>query len=174
MRLTTLPPVVVANAATLPAAFERAFGQSTLRRLHGESFNATPWANNRRAVSFELSVDNVPGEVRRFFCGNRLRVNTREVAAVTPESITLRVKMRMHFVGSELFIVRPRYRLERVRGPTSSTDSSGPNDSDHVLLHAEVESHALLPPPLCNVVEAFMDASARAQLQRFAQELQID
>ena len=37
MRLTTVPPTLVAGASTLPAAFERAFGVPTLRRLHGDA-----------------------------------------------------------------------------------------------------------------------------------------
>ena len=149
----------MANATTLPVAFEHAFGSSTLRRLHGDTFTASPWHKNLRSCSFELAMPaHVPSEIRRIFCGNRLRVSVRDRVTCDPKVISVRSKMRMHFVGSELFIVRPRYRLE-------------PSPCGGVLLHAEVENHALLPPPLCGMVEAFMDASARAQLLRFSREL---
>ena len=163
MRLTTVPPTLVAGASTLPAAFERAFGVPTLRRLHGDAVDATPWRKSSRKVDFDMSVSGVPSECRRFFCGDRLRVSTTQTAAVHGEdAISVRVKMRMHFVGSELFIVRPRYRLVPAPGGVG------------VHLLAEVENHALLPPPLCNVVEAFMDASSRAQLQRLAADVETE
>lgn len=131
-RVTRLPPFVVSGAATLADAFDRAFGEDALRRAHGDSLQVSSWSACERVYGFEIDVHAVPAEVRRVFCGDRLR---------------------MHFVGRELFVVRPRFSL-----------ACAP---DGVLLTAEVEQHALLPPPLCNIVEAFMDASSRSQLERF-------
>ena len=159
MRVTVATPVNL-GPVTMAAAFERVFGLQTLRRMHGDSFEATAWAAQSRTVKFEIRFDAVPPEVRRFFCGDRLRVRLHQRATVQDGSVSVRDKMRMHFVGSELFIVRPRHRIEaRPEG---------------VFFTAEVENHAMLPPPLCNIVEAFMDASSRAQLERFSKILLED
>lgn len=152
-RVTRLPPFVVSGAATLADAFDRAFGEDALRRAHGDSLQVSSWSACERVYGFEIDVHAVPAEVRRVFCGDRLRITCRQRVNATPERITVRDRLRMHFVGRELFVVRPRFSL-----------ACAP---DGVLLTAEVEQHALLPPPLCNIVEAFMDASSRSQLERF-------
>ena len=152
MRVTNLPALRL-GVASLPEAFERVFGADMLRRIHGDSLALTPWSGGKRTVRFEIRLDGVPPEVRRIFCGQTMRVTCRQQTTVSASTISVRDKLRMHFVGRELFIVRPRFLLESLP------------DGD-VVLTAEVENHAMLPPPLCNVVEAFMDASSRAQLER--------
>lgn len=158
MRLTVLPPFTVAGAATLAEAMDRVFGDGAMRRLHGSTLTHTPWTpaghmRMERSLRFEIEMKGVPHEVRRFICGDRLRISARQRASYEARAVNIDNKMRMHFVGRELFIVRPRYRLQET--PTG------------VDMHAEVENHAMLPPPLCHVIEGFMDASAREQLERF-------
>ena len=168
MRLTVLPPTLVAGAATLADAMERVFGDAALRLIHGESLVHTQWApagprRMERTVRFDIDLKGMPDALKRFFRGERLRVDTRQRvhSQHSPHSrggptgsLHIHNKIHMHFVGRELFIVRPRFRL--VQAP----------DGRGVTLMGEVESHAMLPPPICNVVEAFMDASARDSLDR--------
>lgn len=162
MRLTVLQPTLVAGAATLADAMERVFGDAALRVIHGESLVHTQWApagprRMERTVRFDIDLKGMPDALKRFFRDERLRVDTRQrvyAQRVKEGSLHIHNKIHMHFVGRELFIVRPRFRL--VPAP----------DGRGVTLMGEVESHAMLPPPICNVVEAFMDASARDSLDR--------
>ena len=153
-RVCRLPPFVVADATTPADAADRVFGLDALRRMHGPRLHVSSWTDSERAFRFEIDVSDVPTEVRRVFCGDTLRVTCRQtVRATSVGGLAVSDKLRMHFVGRELFIVRPRFRL-------------APPDDGRVLLSAEVEVHAMLPPPLSHIVEAFMDASSRAQLER--------
>lgn len=155
-RVTRLPSFAIPGAATLEEAFERVFGADALRRQHGDSLEeVSPWARGERVFRFDIDVGAVPAEVRRVFCGDRLRITCRQRVRATPTAIAVRDRLRMHFVGRELFLVRPRFLLERAPG------------ADVVTLSAEVEQHAMLPPPISHIVEAFMDASSRIQLERF-------
>jgi len=159
-RVTRLPPFPVVGG-TPEEAFHRAFGEDALRERHGDTFRVATWSPNERVYGFEIDVRAVPSEVRRVFCGDRLRITCRQRVDATPAGgVRVRDKLRMHFVGRELFVVRPRFSFARDPGGA-------------VHLTAEVEQHAMLPPPLCQIVEAFMDASSRAQLERLRDAIAV-
>jgi hypothetical protein len=139
--------------------FERVFGSETLERMHGSSVRTSKWRDDKRKVRFTISVDHVPKEVRMFFCGNKLRITTEQHRQVNEAErrIVVTNRMRMHFLGAELFSVKPMFMLHCQGGDTYVSGS--------------VRHHAVLPPPLDMVVESFMAQHSKKQLEHFASVL---
>lgn len=157
MRVVDVPPTVVPGARDLEHALRVVFGPATLRRVHGPDVVVGDFAGNRRAFDFFVDVGAVPAAIRRFFCGTRMRVTTRQtLCKKAPAAWTVVNKLKMHFVGAELFGIRPRFVLAR-----------DPSDGA-VRLGGRVEHYALLPPPLNGIAEAFMAATTREQLDAYA------
>ena len=154
MKQITVPPTwILPPNLSLRAAFDLIFGESTLRKVHGASMSVTEWRDDRRTVKFEMPV-NVPAPIRPFFCGNSVRVTTRQTRTFDKSSsVTVTNKLRMHFVGAELFIVRPTFVIT--------------HDPHGISVSGSVESHALLPPGICNIAETFMSHSAENELKKF-------
>ena len=159
MRLARVPPLHL-GLIPISEAFERVFGEDVLRLYHGEGLSVTPWRNFVRDLKFEVKLDSIPQEIRTLLCGKQLRVSCRQSAKVETREISLRTKMRMHFVGRELFIVRPRFKL---------VDAG----EDGIVFTQEVELHAMLPPPLCNIIEACMSLSCEDQMGKFSETVRL-
>lgn len=139
----------------LAQAFEAVFGEATLREVHGASLRAGAWAaDGRRTLRFDVAVDGIPPEIRRFFCGRRMRVTTRQAVRRAADEWTVANSLKMHFLGAELFSIRPRFTL-RACGPT-------------VELSGTVEHRARLPPPLGALAEELMARHSRREVDRFA------
>jgi len=163
MKLLAVPALRL-TATTLPDALDAVFGQDTLRRVHGPSvtgaFDFGP--DGRRAFDFEVDVSAVPAPIRCFFCGPRLRVTTAQTLARPEPSACWRVSnsIRMHFVGSELFRIRPEFELTR-------------HEDGRIVVAGTVRHDASLPPPLSGIAERFMAAHSERELRRFARELRL-
>jgi hypothetical protein len=146
----------------LDSALRSVFGEAVLRRVHGPSLRFQPSpafdADGQRAFEFSVPVDRVPAAMRAFFCGDRLRVSTRQTLTAAPGRLHVTNALRLHFVGSELFRIRPEFWLR--------TDASG-----SVALGGEVRHDALLPPPLKGLAEGFMCRHTRRELERFGAEV---
>lgn len=158
MKLLTLPPVKLAgpHATDLDAAMNAVFGPHMLRKVHGPSLKAGSFdAKGKRAFKFEIRVDAVPPPIRRFFCGSTLGVSTRQTLDKQPDKWTVTNRMKLHFVGAELFKLRPVFWLER--------DPEG-----GVSLGGRVRHDAVLPPPLNGIAENFMALNTHRELMHFA------
>lgn len=144
----------------LDAAFEAVFGAATLRAVHGPSLRGDLAfdARGQRRFQFDIDVSGHPAPVRAFFAGNTLGVTTRQrVLRPAPGRVQVDNRLKLHFVGSELFAVKPRFWLQEAHG--------------RVSLGGRVRHSAVLPPPLNGIAEEFMAANTRAQLARFEAEL---
>jgi hypothetical protein len=64
--------------------------------------------------------------------------------------------MKMHFLCSELFKIRPKFELV-------ANETTG-----QVHISGRVEHHAILPPPLNSVAETFMAERSRQELANYA------
>lgn len=157
MKVVEVPPTVVPGAGGLDDAVRAVFGPDTLRRVHGRDTVVGDFdARGKRAFEFWVDVAAVPATIRRFFCGSRLKVTTRQVMLRRgPQACTVRNKLRMHFVGAELFGIRPTFEL-----------TADPRTRE-VRLGGRVEHYALLPPPLDGIAEGFMVAHTRAHLRAY-------
>ena len=153
-------PKTSLGAMSLEDAFAMVFGNATLKQVHGPSLRVTDWNQNKRKIQFSIAVSNIPREIRRFFCGESLRITTRQERKVTPAVIEVQNKMRMHFLGAELFRVKPFFYLE--------------HDGKAAYIRGKVEHAALLPPPINVVAELFMAAHSKKEMESFANVLLVE
>lgn len=152
MKIVTFGPVPI--PLPIDEAFDVVFGRSTLEKIHGMGVKVTDWKNNQRKLQFSINIDNVPRELRRFVCGNKLRVASKQEMTRTSNEISVTNKVRMHFLGSELFKVKPRFSI------TSADENTS-------IMNGRVEHHALLPPPLNIIAEHFMSLHTQRELDTY-------
>lgn len=163
MKMVVLPPVRIAGQRDMGGALHSVFGSHMLSRVHGPSLRgnlplaSTFDADGRRTFSFDVAVDSVPPPIRRFFCGDKLTVTTRQqLNDRRDDDWTVTNRMKLHFVGAELFKLRPKFWLRR--------------DGDGVItLGGQVRHDAVLPPPLNGIAEKFMVLNTQRELTRFAE-----
>jgi hypothetical protein len=158
MRSLCLPIINFGTHTTLDTAFDIVFGEDTLRSLHGEDVKISQWdSRHRRTLKFTVNIDNVPAEIRRVFCGSKLRITAKQqmTKADDGRSCEVNVRMRMHFIGAELIRVKPRFTLKY-------------DKNNRVCLEGRVDHSALLPPPVNMIAETFMSNSSRDELGRYA------
>lgn len=158
MKQLIVPRTRLRGQRDMNSALRAVFGPDMLRRVHGASTKVGDFVDGKRSFKFAVSVDSVPPPIRKFFCGSELRVTTRQTLDQTtdPAKWTVTNKMKLHFVGSELFKLRPTFWLER-----------DPDDG-HVYLGGTVRHDAVLPPPLDGIAENFMMLNTRKELVHFA------
>jgi hypothetical protein len=106
MKLLELYPLDIGNI-THEAAYEHIFGEAMLRKFHGANFKLKHINSTNRIIKFEVHVDNIPTELKRFFCGKNLRVTTKQNLNCQdqPNIWKITSKVRMHFLGAEFFKV---------------------------------------------------------------------
>lgn len=155
MRQLVLSAVPVRRPC-LQSAKEAVFGPEMLRRVHGPSlrFQTGEDTAHGRVFGFDVDVGDVPAPIRVFFCGKSLRVTTTQAVTETPSKIEVTNGLKLHFVGSELFKLRPSFWLER------SPDGT-------VVLGGQVGHVAVLPPPLRGIAESFMLQNSERTLAHF-------
>ncbi len=157
MKQLIVPRTRLRGQRDMATALHAVFGQAMLRRMHGPDTKASDFVDGKRSFKFTVSVDSVPPPIRRFFCGNELRVTTRQIFDQTnPIKWTVTNRLKLHFVGSEFFKLRPTFWLER-----------DPDDGN-VYLGGMVRHDAVLPPPLDGIAENFMMLNTRKELMHFA------
>lgn len=153
MRVVEIPKTFVADAP-LNVAFETAFGKETLARVHGPSVTATEWRNDSRKVRFSVPVLNIPREIRRFFCGDKLRVTATQTREARTDAVRVTNKLRLHFLGGELFKIRATFVLS--------------HNIHGTYIEGTVEHRAYLPPPINAIAEAFMVDNSRREMEHFS------
>lgn len=158
MKQLIVPRTRLRGQRDMASALHAVFGPAMLRRVHGAGTKAGDFVDGKRAFQFVVNVDSVPPPIRRFFCGSELRVTTRQTVDQTdPAKWTVINRLKLHFVGSEFFKLRPTFWLER------------DPDTGDVYLGGTVRHDAVLPPPLDGIAENFMMLNTRKELVHFAQ-----
>ena len=137
-------------------AFEFVFGEQTLKIIHGDTWRVNPWKdNNTRTLQFRIQMNNVPSEIKRFICGDTLKITNKQSRQYEGDThIHVNNKLRMHFVGAEMFSVRPSFSLEHEGGQT--------------YIRGKIEHRARLPIPLNNICEQFMSMRSQHEIDYFA------
>lgn len=158
MKLVEVPPVCLGRIG-MDAALDRVFGTDTLRKVHGDDVKVSPFdSKGKRAFEFKIDVTNIPPAVRVFFCKPHLLIRTNQtLSKKTPQRWEITNKLKMHFVGAELFKIRPQFWLSEQDG--------------EVCLGGKVRHDAVLPPPMSGICENFMALNTRMQLTKFAEVL---
>lgn len=158
MKVVTLPAVTLGDIG-MRRALAAVFGPDTLRRVHGAGTVVRDFHQGRRSFSFTVQVPAVPGPIRRFFCGQELRVTACQTLEERgPDEWGVTNRLTLHFVGAQLFGIHPAFVLRR--------DANGT-----VTLGGSVRHRAILPPPLKGLAEEFMAANTRKELREFARVL---
>lgn len=153
MKEVHIEPKILGNFS-LSQAFDLLFSIEMLKNIHGNSVKVSEWKNDERIIKFSINIDTIPYEVRVFFCGDQLRITTRQRRyKETEKRWIIENKMRMHFMFAELFQVHPTFILETIDGIT--------------YLQVRVEHHAILPTPLNHVVETFMASQTERELNEY-------
>ena len=163
MKVLDVSEIVLPGKTTLQSAFDFVFSETSLKKLHGPTTKVSPWSSRsdkekevqNRTIKFEIRVDNVPADVRRFFCGKSMRLTTKQrVDRQDPKTWTIENRVRMHFMGAEFFRVKPTFVIVR-------------SDDGVVRIGGRIEHHAMLPPPLNVVAENFMKAHSAREIDGF-------
>lgn len=113
MRTVRFDSPVRLGVMPLEHAFNIAFSEATLRAVHGASLRLSEWKDDTRTAKFNVAMTNVPNEVKRMICGDSLRVTVRQSRSARDESIEVRNKVKLHFIGAELVSVRPVFEVTR-------------------------------------------------------------
>jgi len=142
----------------LPVVFERVFSNDMLTLMHGDSVKITSWENNKRIVRFSVNLENVPMEIKRFFCGSKLRVTSRQILHIEPNLYSVKNKIKMHFLFSEFFHVKPEFYLEK-------------KSDGGVYFSGKISHSAVLPPPLNSITETFMKASSEREITKYKENI---
>lgn len=157
MKVLTVPPIRLRlpPGEGIEAAFKRVFGPDMLRKVHGPDTAVGDFDKGKRTFRFTVKVDQVPPAIRQFFCGSEMGITTRQTLDATKTRWTITNRLKLHFVGAELFKLRPQFWLE------SAADGS-------VSLGGRVRHDAVLPPPLDGIAEGFMMINSQKELLHFA------
>jgi hypothetical protein len=155
MKQVVVPRTRLAGLRDMDGALHAVFGPGMLRKMHGPGTRVGPFEHDKRVFKFKVSVDAVPLPIRRFFCGSELGVTTRQGLERGADKYTVTNRLKFHFVGAELFKLRPVFWLERER-------------DGGISLGGIVGHTAVLPPPLNGIAENFMRLHTRRELLHFA------
>ena len=152
MKLVSFGPESLGNM-TLKKAFDAMFNNDTLLIVHGPSLRTTEWHNNKRIVKFSINIDNVPKEIRRVFCGSKLKITTKQEMHESLKQLHIVNKIRLHFLGAEFIKIKPSFVLQESDG--------------EIFISGNVEHHAILPPPLDKIAEHFMSIQTQRELDSY-------
>lgn len=155
MKEVILPKTCIGRMP-LHEAFEVVFGEETLKTIHGETLRVKPWNDkNARVMQFRIQMNNVPKEIKRFIRGDTLKITNKQTRQYEGDThIHVHNKLKMHFLGAEMFSVRPSFSLER--------------DGGRTYIQGKIEHRARLPIPLNNICEQFMSMRSQNEIDYFA------
>lgn len=163
MKSIDIPLIQIAGATSLEQAFNNVFSKETLQKVHGSSLKLTEWKNNERRITFEVDTLPIPKEMKRFLCGDKLLVTTRQSKKIKTKKedtfIEVSNHIKMHFLGSEFFMIKPKFIISKCN------QTIQPN----IYISGKVDHHALLPPPLNTIAEKFMMEHSKIELQKWSE-----
>ena len=172
MKVLEVDPVRVGDS--MESAFDLIWSERTLRDFHGPTLSVTPWTkrdadNATRKLRFRIDVGDAPNEVARILAsacggGREMWITTRQTLSKhSADRWHVVNKIRMHFLGAELFKVKPTFVLERSSQEEKEKDKDG-----GVYLSGRISHHAVLPPIVCGIVEEFMKQRSKLEVESFA------
>lgn len=159
MKLIQFGPVSLGKMS-MQNGFEKMFGPETLFKVHGNDAKATPWNDNKRIVKFHVKMDDVPKELKRVMVRSRFQVTSKQEMETHETEINVRNSLKLHFIGAELFKIKPSFYLVEKEG--------------HLFAGGNVEHHAILPPPLNKIAEAFMCRHSQKELELYESIIRSD
>ena len=156
-KLYEINPTFCGNYKSLESAVDILMGPDTLRTIHQDlTMRIENWRDDDTRI-YEFFVDipeNIPKPIRNFFNEDRVRVTTKQKRQLFENEIVIDNRLKMHFVGAELFKIKPRFVFTR-DARTGAVNLSG-----------NVSHSAVLPPPFNVIAENFMTACSKRELER--------
>lgn len=154
MKIVEISPIDIGKI-NYEEAYHKLFNENILEKKHGPSLKILDFSESKdyKKFSFVIQTNNIPTELKRFICGQNLKITTRQYIQKCPERWTITNKIKMHFICSEFFKVKPFFYLEQ--------------KNDHMFFSAKVENHAIFPPGLSNIAEHFMSLHVEKELSNF-------
>ena len=152
MRLYELRGVKLPSA--MSHAKELAFSRDTVSQVY-KTDKIGSWQLKRgkptRELKLEMDIPNIPKELTRFVCGKKLRSTIcQTLEADTDDYVEITSRVRFHILGNEFLRVKPQLMIKR--------------NVDMTEFQARVECHAVFPPPLNAIAEAFMVKKAEQDI----------
>lgn len=163
MRLVETPPARFGHAS-VDHVVDAAYSEATVRQVYGADARIGAWSGRGvRRVHLQLvKPEGAPLGAQQDRSTLVSATLTQRVVRNLPESARSRRlhevhgSIRLHMLGAELFRIRPRTVV------TVGDDGVG------AQLRTSVEIHAVLPPPLCGLLEDMMARRATEELGRYA------
>ena len=155
-------PATRLECRDMQGALDTVFGPAMLKRVHGPDTEVCDFdRDGNRTFKFSVDVCRVPWAIRHVFCGSHLRITTRQTLT-KPSATRWQVSndTRMHFLGSELFKLKPVFSLVM--------------DGSAVHVGGNVQHIAHIPPPFNRIAETFMAKHTERELRKFGACLQDD
>lgn len=122
--------------------------RATLDAVHGAGkWNATPWADGKRRITFNMEPGNIPPPVLKIIGNGKMAADVQQTITACPDSLVVKNSVRPKVIGAEFVRVRPTFTLTKL-GP----------DSTSVGVSCDV--CAIFPPPFNGMVEDFMKKTA--------------
>lgn len=154
MKEFTIPKIYLGNIS-LEDAFNKVFNPDTMKKIHGENMTITNWNNkNERTFKFNIDIPYVPKEIKMFFCGNNIKITTKQYRINNDNNIQVKNKTKLHILGAELVSVKPLFTIFN-------------DNNNHACLSVNIEHHARFPPPLNSIIEGFMAETSKKSFKKF-------
>ena len=146
-------PAYDLGEVSMREAFDTVFGSETLKKTHGDTLVASPWQDNKRTTSFEVSVEGIPWALRHVFHGHGLPVTVSQALDPKENSWKVSNDIAMHFVGARLFKITSWFEIHR--------------ESNRAYLTGSVSVSAKLPLPLNRIAERFMLSRCKKEIDAY-------
>jgi len=139
---------------TFPGTVEQAFtdifdSSKTMDSVHGsKNWTATQWNSKSRVVTFDMTPENIPVPVLKVIGGGRISARVRQTVSTIDGGLKVVNKMRPRVIGAELIRIRPHFTLTQ--------------KGENTVVEFSCDQCAIMPPPICSIVENFMCAASMA------------
>ena len=144
------------NSLSFEDAKKLVFHETLLQKIYGPDIEVGQWKDGQRTLKMVMDIpSNVPYELVRFFCGNKIVVTVKQKIKISNKNLhEVKSRVHMHVFGDDLWKIRPRWTIRM--------DPRG-----KPFLDTCVEVSTLLPPPLRQIMERFLLENAENDLRKY-------
>lgn len=162
MKELHIEPILLRNIS-LNNAFDSVFCDETLKKIHGPETKISTWENDKRIIRFSINIEKLPKEIKKFFCGSKLRITSKQTRNIIKDSknndmITINNRIKMHFIFADFFFIKPNFYLK--------------NTNEGIYFGGIIEHSAVLPPPLNSIAEIFMKSQSEKEIREYKNIIQ--
>ena len=167
-RLVQVGPVKLCSSKVdMETANAVVFGEQVLRRVHGDGLRIEPW-NEAGVRTLKICVERPeitpdagaagPSGLAGLMgnaCAKTVKTTVTQQIHRDTDATQVSSKVRLKMLGAEFIKIRPLFEIYR-----DATE-------DGMMFKATVELQAVIPPPMCHLVEGFMEAQTLESLNEY-------